>query len=203
MLRFASKIIPWNLIYRFAPGLALRLRFGNRVTQGKRTRASLGRILVNRDSAGEVRLGHHVICRGELYSFLGRGRISIGDWSFLGEGTRVWCLSEIRIGDRVLVAHDVFIVDNRTHPLDPELRHRQYRAKFGEPLPHELRLGERPITIEDDAWIGAGATLLPGVRIGRGAVVATGSVVTEDVPAFSVVAGNPAKAVRTICPALD
>ncbi len=196
-------IIPWNLIYRFAPGFALRLRFGNRVTQGKRTRASLGRILVSRSSEGSVRLGHHVICRGELYSFLGRGRISIGDWSFLGEGARIWCLSEVCIGDRVLVAHDVFIVDNRTHPLDPELRHRQYRAKFGEPLPIELGLGERPIVIEDDAWIGASATILPGVRIGPGAVVATGSVVIEDVPALTVVAGNPARAVRTISYKLD
>jgi acetyltransferase-like isoleucine patch superfamily enzyme len=54
------------------------------------------------------------------------------------------------------------------------------------------------VVIEDDAWIGAGATILPGVRIGRGAVVATGSVVTRDVPAATIVAGNPAIAVRTI-----
>jgi acetyltransferase-like isoleucine patch superfamily enzyme len=188
----------WNALYSVAPGLALRMRFRGRVSQGARSRLSINRILVGRAAAGEVRLGHHVICRGELYSFLGRGRISVGDWSFIGEGTRVWCLSEVRIGDRVLVAHNVFIVDNRTHPLQPDLRHHQYRAKFGDRLPADLELGERPVVIEDDAWIGAGATILPGVRIGRGAVVATGSVVTRDVPAATIVAGNPAIAVRTI-----
>ena len=50
-----------------------------------------------------------------------------------------------------------------------------------------------PIVIEDDVWIGTGSIILPGVKIGKGAVVAAGSVVTKDVEAFTVVAGNPAK----------
>lgn len=54
------------------------------------------------------------------------------------------------------------------------------------------------ITIEADAWIGAGAVILPGVRIGRGAIVGANSVVTEDVPPLTIVAGLPARAVRTI-----
>jgi acetyltransferase-like isoleucine patch superfamily enzyme len=54
----------------------------------------------------------------------------------------------------------------------------------------------KPVVIEDDVWIGAGAIILAGVRVGRGAVVGAGSVVTKDVPAFGVVVGNPARFVR-------
>ncbi|WP_366917697.1 DapH/DapD/GlmU-related protein [uncultured Pseudokineococcus sp.] len=55
---------------------------------------------------------------------------------------------------------------------------------------------ERPIVIDDDVWIGAACILLPGRRVGRGAVVGAGSVVTRDVPPYTVVAGNPAVVVR-------
>jgi maltose O-acetyltransferase len=54
----------------------------------------------------------------------------------------------------------------------------------------------RPIVIEDDVWIGAGATILPGVRIGRGSIIGAGAVVPRDVPAWSVAVGNPARVVR-------
>ena len=54
---------------------------------------------------------------------------------------------------------------------------------------------DKPITIEDYAWVGSRATVLPGVTIGRGAVVAAGAVVTKDVPAYAVVGGVPAKVI--------
>ncbi|MEV7663036.1 DapH/DapD/GlmU-related protein [Paenarthrobacter sp. NPDC089316] len=60
----------------------------------------------------------------------------------------------------------------------------------------------REVVIEDDVWIGARAIILPGVRVGRGSVVAAAAVVTKSVPPFSVVAGNPARVVksRADCP---
>jgi maltose O-acetyltransferase len=57
-----------------------------------------------------------------------------------------------------------------------------------------------PVTIEDDAWIGAGAVILPGIRIGKGAVVGANSVVTRDVPPLTVVAGLPARPIRQLPP---
>ena len=58
-------------------------------------------------------------------------------------------------------------------------------------------MSSQPVVIEDEAWIGAQVTILAGVRIGRGAVIGAGSVVTSDVPPATIVAGNPARVVRT------
>ena len=55
-----------------------------------------------------------------------------------------------------------------------------------------------PITVEDDVWIGSGAILTDGVTVGKGAVVAAGSVVTRDVPAYTVVGGSPARPIREV-----
>ncbi|RLN88988.1 hypothetical protein BBJ28_00026380 [Nothophytophthora sp. Chile5] len=93
---------------------------------------------------------------------------------------------EITIGDRVMFAPNVQLY-TASHPLDPDVRS------------SGLELG-KPITIEDDVWIGGNVVVLPGVRIGRGAVIGAGSVVTKDVPAMSIYAGNPAKLIRKIEP---
>lgn len=58
----------------------------------------------------------------------------------------------------------------------------------------------KPITIGEDAWIGAGVIILPGVSVGRGSLLGAGSIVTKDVPEYTVVAGNPARVLRTLSP---
>lgn len=92
----------------------------------------------------------------------------------------------LTIGDRVSMAPRVMLVLS-SHPNASRIR----------PFAPTAR-GD--ITIEDDAWIGACAVILPGVTVGRGAVVGAGSVVTSDVPPLTVVAGQPAKAVRKLTP---
>jgi acetyltransferase-like isoleucine patch superfamily enzyme len=101
------------------------------------------------------------------------------------------CADRITIGNRVLIAHFASIYDNNNHPIDPGAR-----AK-------NMPIGKddfAPVVIEDDVWIGAHAVVLKGVTIGRGSVVAMGSVVTKDVPPMTVVAGNPARVVKQIDP---
>lgn len=88
----------------------------------------------------------------------------------------------------ITLEDDVFIGPNvslltENHPEDPELRHHVYA---------------KPILVKRNAWIGAGAIVLPGITIGRNAIVGAGSVVTKDVPDNAIVAGNPAKFIRYI-----
>jgi maltose O-acetyltransferase len=108
--------------------------------------------------------------------------ITLGAGSFLNFNCVILDVVPVTIGDRVLIASAVqFLAAD--HPRDVATR------STG------LENG-RPIVIEDDAWIGGGAILCPGVTIGRGSIIGAGSVVTRDVPAGVVAAGNPCRVLR-------
>lgn len=98
----------------------------------------------------------------------------------------------------MLISHDVNIFDNDTHPFDPRDRHKHFLSIRNGGHPADITLGDRPVQIRDDAWIGAKAIILKGVTIGEGAVVAAGAVVTKDVAPYTVVAGNPARVIREL-----
>ncbi len=129
------------------------------------------------------------------------GRISLGDYCYVGEGTRIWSALSITIGNRVLISHNVNIFDNDTHPIDdPKERHRQFVEIITNCHPQQIDLRERPVVIGDDVLIGCQSIILSGVTIGDGAVVGAGSVVTRDVPPMTLVAGNPARELRKLEP---
>lgn len=162
---------------------------------------SVARIINMSKSSSSIRIGASSIVNGSLLTFAHGGRIAVGAWCYVGEGSRIWSGKQIYIGDRVMISHNVNIFDNLTHPIDPTLRHWHFRAITTTGHPEQIDLGERPVRIEDDAWIAAGATVLRGVTIGKAAIVGAGAVVTHDVPPFSVVAGNPARVLRFLTPA--
>jgi acetyltransferase-like isoleucine patch superfamily enzyme len=146
-----------------------------------------------------IDVGENSHVRGELLLYWEGGEIRIGAWSYVGHGSRVWSRDSIRIGDYVLISHGVDIHDTNAHPLDWRQRRKDIEAVLGGRTAERPRdIAHAPVVIEDDVWIGAKATVLKGVRIGRGAVVAAGAIVTRDVPAFSLVAGNPARVIRTL-----
>ncbi|MEJ5944700.1 DapH/DapD/GlmU-related protein [Pseudokineococcus basanitobsidens] len=121
--------------------------------------------------------GEHV--NVEQGAWFGSGRdVIIGHRSGIGKDALV--MGPVTIGDDVMMGPRVLVL-GRNHVVDDTAR----------PM-REQGLGEaRPVVIEDDVWIGAGAVLLPGRRIGRGSVVAAACVVTKDVAPYSVVGGNP------------
>ncbi|NBB79909.1 MAG: antibiotic acetyltransferase [Verrucomicrobia bacterium] len=109
--------------------------------------------------------------------------VSIGLHSFIGPDC---CLaSKVVIGNWVMLAGRVAIVGG-DHRFDV----------VGSPMIKSGRDACKEVIIEDDAWIGHGAILMHGVRVGFGSIVAAGSVVTKDVPPFSIYGGNPAKLIR-------
>jgi len=107
---------------------------------------------------------------------------TIGTDVFINHGCSFLDLGGITIEDQVLIGPQVKLV-TENHPLDPTAR---------------KGLITKPIIIRRNAWIGAGATILPGVTVGENAVVAAGAVVSKDVPANSVVGGVPSKFIRNI-----
>ena len=102
-------------------------------------------------------------------------------------GAVVVAAKRVAIGDRVLVGGNAQIVDTDFHPLTPEGRAEDINAG-----------SSRPITIEDDVFIGMNSLILKGVTLGEGCVVGAGSVVSRDVPPRTIVAGNPAQVVRSL-----
>jgi len=118
-------------------------------------------------------------------AFFGSGKgISIGSRSGLGINCRVQ--GPLTIGNNVMMGPDVIIYTGN---------HRFDRLDI--PMIDQGNTEPRPVVIEDDVWIAARAIILPGVTIGRGAVVAAGAVVTKDVPPYTVVGGVPAKKIKS------
>ena len=185
-----------NLDYHFQRLLGratCRLGSGARLMRTARIRNIRG-------ESDYIAVGPNSVIRGELTTFAHGGKIEIGSGATLAKVRGSGLPPLVQIGDRALIAHDVNIFDNLTHPLRAAERHEQIRQMFTRGHPREISLDERPVRIGDDAWIGAGAMVLRGVTVGEGGVVAAGAVVTRDVPAFSIVAGNPAVLIREIPP---
>ena len=114
--------------------------------------------------------------------------ISIGSNTNIGADCHITAIRQIVIGDGVLLGKKITITDNA---------HGACMADQLEIAPIKRRLVSKGgVTIEDHVWIGDKATILPGVHIGRGAIVAANAVVSHDVPAGCVVAGVPAKVVK-------
>jgi acetyltransferase-like isoleucine patch superfamily enzyme len=177
------------------------------VNKGNSHLLSSFRLSLNNPEAGKtyVSIGEDTMLDCSIIFESSAGYVSVGNKVFLGNSTII-CRTNIVFEDHVFVAWGCYFYDHNSHSLDYRLRQADivqqlsdYRSgiNFIQNKNWDV-VDAMPIRICKNAWIGMNCTILKGVTIGEGAIVAAGSVVTKDVPAWSVVAGNPAKVVKEL-----
>lgn len=176
----------WAVWHGLRPDLSWRLRGLPWLRMGGRGSViRIGRRFTAISKIGPNSIGvpHRVVIR----TVADGAEVIIGDDVGVS-GCVITATRSIRIGDRTMIGSGALIVDSDLHSIDPEVRRE---------TPLEKGACE-PIEIGDDVFIGARVIILKGVRIGDGAVVGAGAVVTRDVPARAIAAGNPARVIGEV-----
>jgi galactoside O-acetyltransferase len=145
---------------------------------------------------GRVEIGRDCIINSRIAFDSPNGLVKVGNRCFLGASFLV-CHTGISLGDDVVISWGVTIVDHDSHALDWEYRKSDV-ADWAQGFKRWDFVSIYPVHIGNKVWIGFGASILKGVTVGDGAVIGANSVVTRDVPPFTVVAGNPARIVRKL-----
>ena len=144
----------------------------------------------------DIELGEFVTLYGTIQSQSG-GQVVMGDYTRLGKGSIIRCVERVSVGSYTAIADNVVISDNGNHPIDPVFR----RKMKEDALDGDMRLWKHsdhsPVIIGENVWVCEGARINRGVTIGDNAIIAAGAIVTKDVPANSIVAGIPAKVIKT------
>ncbi|WP_303303991.1 acyltransferase [Flavivirga jejuensis] len=157
------------------------------------------------DNKQFLTIGTESVISGSFFFENEKGVISIGDRTFIGGGGKFVSINNISIGNDVLISWGCTFMDNDGHSLIWNER-KDDVIEWKKGL-DENRVGHYkkwsnvkslPIVVEDKVWIGFEVVILKGVRIGEGAVIGSRSVVTKDVPKWTIVAGNPAQVIREI-----
>ena len=147
------------------------------------------------DKQNLIRIGRNCEIYGGLIS-QEEGKIIIGDNTIIHSDYIIGSVCSVSIGNCVIISNNIHIYDNNNHPIDPKVRERMHKENFyGEKWKWKYS-DSKSIVIEDNVWIGERSTILKGVIIGKGSIVASNSVVTKDVPTYSIVAGNLARVVK-------
>jgi len=183
-----------NAKIRKKKGLDARVKSGS-YSVGKSTSIVIARL--DFSGNGSIHIGSNGHILSNLCTRLPEASIKIGDRCFLGRHTTVLASASITIGDDVMIGGECYITDNDGHSLDWRIRRNDVMdRKMG--FKDWKHVEMAPVKIGNDVWIAPKCIILKGVTIGDAAVIAAGSVVTKDVPARTVVAGNPARVVREI-----
>jgi acetyltransferase-like isoleucine patch superfamily enzyme len=143
-------------------------------------------------------IGAHCTMDGVHFALGEGGRVEVGDYCYFTNAVLL-CELEIRFGSYVVLGWNVTVADTDFHPVGPAERIAD--AVACSPLGQGRRRPEvarQPVIIEDDVWVGPNATILKGVRIGAGAWVEAGALVTRDVPPRARVLGNPAQVIGEV-----
>jgi acetyltransferase-like isoleucine patch superfamily enzyme len=155
-------------------------------------------LVERRAPGGYIGIGEACLVQGQLVLERSESRMRIGNNSFVGGGTVLDCALSISIEDDVLLSYGCIVSDCDNHSSKLSLRKDDLAGWMNNTRHNWDHSPMAPVRICRGAWIGARSILLKGVTIGEGAIVGAGSVVTRDVPAFTIVAGNPAQILREL-----
>ena len=144
----------------------------------------------------KLRIGNGSIVEARIRFDRADSSVRIGERTFIGASTLV-CAEAIDIGDDVLISWGCTIVDHNSHPMAWKDRSSDVENWF-DGRKDWTHVERAAVQIGNKAWIGFNVIILKGVHIGEGAIVGAGSVVTRDVPSFSIAAGNPARLIREL-----
>lgn len=172
----------------------------NSVTQvGKICEIDYGTVveLMNGSTKDDVVIHDNVMLSACRLISVCHGKITIGNSTKVGKGASILCVDRVSIGCYTEIAPNVRIVDNNNHPVNPEFRRFTRTTPHGSDARSWVHSVHKPVVIGDNCWIGENSRIQKGVTIGDNSIVAACSVVTKDVPANSIAAGNPARIVKT------
>ena len=143
-------------------------------------------------------IGAHGTMDGVHFDLGEQARMSVGDYCYFTNAVLL-CELDVRIGNYVVIGWNTTIADTDFHPLSPAERIADAIAcsPLGQGRPRPV-IANKPVVIEDDVWIGPNATVLKGVRIGTGAFIEAGSLVTRNVAPRARIMGNPAQVIGEV-----
>jgi acetyltransferase-like isoleucine patch superfamily enzyme len=167
------------------------------VTKSVGTNTEVRGTIEVRKEGGSIIIGNDCLIEGYVVCENEASRILIGDNVYIGGSTVVDCAESIIIENDVLISYHVMISDTDGHSINLSIRRKDLQS-FRKGNVDWSVIPIKDVTIKRGAWIGARSIILKGVTVGEGAIIGAGSVVTHDVPAWHIVAGNPARIIRKI-----
>ncbi|MEH2502811.1 acetyltransferase-like isoleucine patch superfamily enzyme [Bradyrhizobium sp. AZCC 1578] len=151
---------------------------------------------IRRAAGNALSVGEDSIVHADISFEETGGKIQIGSRTFIGRSHLV-CYRSLSIGDDVIMSWGITIVDHDSHSIDWIDRRNDVREWSAGRKDWE-KIAHAPVVVSNRAWIGFNVSVLKGVTIGEGAAIGACSVVTRDVPPYTLAAGNPARVIRTL-----
>jgi acetyltransferase-like isoleucine patch superfamily enzyme len=179
IVRESGKLISFKKSYFILHKTAKIFLKGNLITNDNCIKYNGRSTIIRMDSNSELNVegGFSIYYGGDIICF--KNSILTLGGGFCNSNVKIRCTNSISIGSNVAISHDVTIMDSDAHNIDYD----GYKMT-------------KPVFIGNNVWIGSRTMILKGVRIGEGAIIAAGAIVTKDVPANSIAAGSPAKVIK-------
>ena len=174
-----------------------KINFSKVTSCGKNS--TIGGRIEKRSSSSIITIGHDCLINGRLVTETENSEIHVGNNVFLGADSILDSVISIIIEDDVLISYRCILADSNNHSLSYSTRKKDL-ANWKKGEYDWSTTKSNPIRISKGVWIGMNSIILKGVMIGQGSVVGAGSVVTKDIPPWTIAAGNPARIIREILP---